>query len=81
MARFENDEGGSYPLVIDLQPGLYTWCRCGKTATIPWCDGSHEGTGITPLEFEVKEAGSVSICTCGLTGTPPYCDGSHTKIE
>lgn len=81
MARFENDPGEGHPLVIDLEPGTYAWCRCGKTQNPPWCDGSHEGSGIEPLQFEITEAGPVAICNCGLTGNPPYCDGSHTAIE
>lgn len=81
MTRFINDEAKSHPLVTELEPGTYSWCQCGLTKTVPWCDGSHEGTGITPLEFTIDEPQSVSICDCGLTKTPPYCDGSHTTIE
>jgi CDGSH-type Zn-finger protein len=79
--RFENDSAESHPLTTELEAGTYSWCRCGMTRDVPWCDGSHEGTGITPLEFEVDETGTKAICNCGLTSTPPYCDGSHTSIE
>lgn len=75
--RFENAEGMEHPVTMTLQPGAYSWCRCGRTKDVPWCDGSHEGTGIEPLEFKVDEAGEVSICNCGLTKDPPWCDGSH----
>lgn len=81
MTRFENDEADSHPLETELSPGTYSWCQCGRTKTVPWCDGSHEGTGILPLEFEVEEQSKVAICNCGLTKNPPYCDGSHTEIE
>ena len=80
MARFENDEAQSHPLVTELDAGTYSWCQCGKTHTVPFCDGSHAGTGVEPLAFEIKEAGTVAICNCGLTKTPPYCDGSHTSL-
>lgn len=81
MARFENDDAGTHPLMAGLDPGTYYWCQCGKTKTVPFCDGSHEGTGIEPLEFEVTESGTQALCNCGLTQTPPYCDGSHADIE
>ena len=81
MTRFINDEAETHPLVTELEPGTYAWCQCGKTMDVPWCDGSHEGTGIMPLEFTLEERASVSICNCGLTKTPPYCDGSHLAVE
>lgn len=78
MTRFENDTSDTHPMDADLEPGGYSWCQCGKTKTVPWCDGSHEGTGIEPLNFEAT--GGESICNCGLTKNPPHCDGSHEEI-
>jgi len=81
MPRFENDKAEGYPLVTELEAGTYSWCQCGKTKTVPYCDGSHEGTGIEPVTFEIAETATVAICNCGLTKNPPYCDGSHATIE
>lgn len=81
MVRFENDEAASHPLVTELGVGTYYWCQCGRTKTVPYCDGSHTGTGVEPLAFEVESQITSAVCNCGLSGNPPYCDGAHVKIE
>jgi CDGSH-type Zn-finger protein len=68
------------PFITDLEPGTYYWCACGKTKTQPYCDGSHEGTGNSPVEFNVTDKKQVALCNCGKTSTPPYCDGSHENL-
>lgn len=67
------------PLVVDLEPGTYYWCSCGKTKTPCFCDGSHKGTGLEPLAFDLKEKKQVALCSCKRTKTPPFCDGAHLK--
>jgi CDGSH-type Zn-finger protein len=67
------------PAVLDLAPGTYYWCSCGKSSKLPFCDGSHKATKNTPLEFKILAKKQVSICTCQKTKTPPFCDGSHLK--
>jgi len=37
-----------HPIMLDLEPGTYYWCSCGKTKNQPFCDGSHEGTSFLP---------------------------------
>jgi CDGSH-type Zn-finger protein len=70
-----------FPLVIELEPGTYHWCACGGTAAVPWCDGSHAGTGVEPVAFEITEPRTHAICSCGITNTPPFCDNSHATAE
>jgi len=57
----------------------YYWCACGRSSNQPFCDGSHQGTGITPQKFRAETEGSVWLCGCRRTGNAPYCDGSHTQ--
>lgn len=75
--RFENDKSTCRPLEKVMGTGKYYWCRCGKSAMPPFCDGAHLGTGVEPLGFRIDKTHAVSICNCGLTVRPPYCDGHH----
>ncbi|MDX8401921.1 MAG: CDGSH iron-sulfur domain-containing protein [Mariprofundaceae bacterium] len=68
------------PQVMELEPGEYWWCACGRSKDGVFCDGSHEGTGITPQSFTVTERQSVALCQCKQTKNPPFCDGSHAEL-
>jgi len=69
--------------VVPLVPGeSYWWCRCGRSAEQPFCDGAHNAlTGIQPLEFTVDVAKNYALCQCKQTRTPPFCDGSHKTLD
>jgi len=68
---------GCSPVVGILEAGTYYWCACGRSKTQPYCDGSHEGTGIEPIELVIDAPRKVALCTCKMTKRPPICDGSH----
>jgi len=68
------------PIVKELEPGTYYWCRCGKTENGAFCDGSHDEKDRGPLEFKVKEKKKVALCTCRQTKNAPICDGTHAKL-
>ncbi len=68
------------PVVLELEPGTYHWCSCGRSKKQPFCDGSHEGTGFEPVAFDITEKQSVTLCQCKHTKTPPFCDGTHDSL-
>lgn len=74
---------GKEPILVELKAGeSIWWCACGKSASQPFCDGSHKGTTeIMPLLFTPDKDGTAALCTCKMTKTPPYCDGSHLTLK
>jgi len=68
------------PYRLDLGPGDYHWCACGRSKSQPFCDGSHQGTGYTPVKFTLAEGRRVSLCGCKRTGAAPFCDGAHKTL-
>ena len=69
------------PIVMELKAGkTYYWCRCGRSATQPLCDGSHEGTSFQPMMYKPSADMKVRMCACKRTKKPPFCDGSHLDI-
>lgn len=68
------------PAVLSLEPATYYWCRCRRSNNQPFCDGSHTGTSITPVEFSIMEKKQVALCQCTHTKTPPFCDGTHKTL-
>jgi CDGSH-type Zn-finger protein len=70
---------GPYSVAVEAGKA-YFWCACGRSASQPFCDGSHKGTGFTPLKYEAAKSETVYFCGCKHTATPCMCDGSHSKL-
>lgn len=69
------------PLSIELEPGTYHWCACGKTRKEPFCDGSHQGTEKEPYPFKIVLKRKYALCNCQLTKNPPFCDGICRRVK
>ncbi len=70
------------PYVVELEAGKsYWWCSCGRSKQQPFCDGSHQGTGLAPLEFSVDESKKYGLCGCKHTNNPPFCDATHKDLD
>ena len=71
---------GSVPVVLQLDAGTYYWCACGRSKNQPFCDGSHQGTGIEPVACMAEISETVYLCGCKRTASQPFCDGTHNSL-
>ena len=70
------------PIKVELDKNEeYFFCACGKSATQPFCDGSHRGSTIKPQKFKPEDTGDAYLCMCKQSKNFPYCDGSHKSIS
>ncbi|NVJ50432.1 MAG: CDGSH iron-sulfur domain-containing protein [Gammaproteobacteria bacterium] len=66
------------PIAVNVEKDQqYFWCACGRSRKQPFCDGSHKGTGISPIKYVASESRKVFFCACKATKKTPLCDGSH----
>ena len=69
------------PYFCVLEKGkAYVWCACGRSKTQPFCDGSHRGSGFSPVEFKAEESGTIPFCGCKNSANKPRCDGTHRSL-
>ncbi len=70
---------GPYPVEVEIGKSYY-WCSCGESKSQPFCDGSHAGTGLSPIKFEAAETKTVYLCGCKSSKSGVFCDGSHAAL-
>ncbi len=68
------------PYVLEMQPGSFYYCTCGKSAKQPFCDGSHRGCEFVPKKVEIADIKKVAWCGCKHSANAPFCDGTHAKL-
>jgi len=68
-----------FPLAVEAGKTVY-WCSCGQSKAQPLCDGSHKGSGFTPMAYTPEKDGTAYLCGCKVTKNPPLCDGSHKAL-
>lgn len=69
------------PYAVEVEAGKSYWyCSCGKSATQPFCDGSHKGSDFNPVEYKAEESGTVYFCGCKHSANGVTCDGSHQRL-
>ena len=66
---------------IEVEQGkTYKWCACGLSQSQPFCDGSHAGTGFSPVEYTAEESKLVGFCGCKHSKLGAICDGAHKAL-
>ena len=68
------------PYVMNLEPGSHYFCACGRSANLPFCDGTHQGSGVEPFAVDIAEPRTVAICACRHSANRPFCDGTHKSL-
>lgn len=77
MAGWQNK-----PFEIKAKSGdAITYCMCGNSKNGSYCDGSHKGTGISPVIVSYDKDTIIHACGCQHSKNKPMCDGTHKTIK
>ncbi len=67
----------NYYLFDAVKGKNYAICTCNQSSNMPFCDGTHKGSGKSPHIYTAPTDKEVFICACGRTDNFPHCDGTH----
>jgi CDGSH iron-sulfur domain-containing protein 3 len=69
------------PYKTALEAGKkYAWCACGLSKAQPLCDGSHKGSGLSPIVFTADATKEAYLCGCKHSKNGAMCDGTHKSL-
>ena len=69
------------PYGVNVETGKdYWWCACGRSASQPFCDGSHKSVGLAPQNLPQLRPSKFGCAGANLSGNKPFCDGSHKTM-
>jgi len=69
-----------HSMKMDMEPGTYFWCACGKSQKQPFCDGSHKGSDFRPVKVVIDEPKRVKWCMCRQSRDGAFCDNTHRDL-
>lgn len=70
-----------FPYFVEVEEGkTYKWCACGRSSTQPFCDNSHDGTGIEPVDYTAENTKNIAFCGCKASKRGAVCDSSHNSL-
>jgi len=68
-------------LKMDMEPGTYFWCSCGRSEKQPFCDGSHKGTIFKPEKVVIEQRRKIAWCMCRHSAKGAICDHNHRELD
>jgi CDGSH-type Zn-finger protein len=66
---------------MDMEPGVYFYCTCGKSNDQPFCDGEHRYTSFRPAKVTIEESTMVPWCLGKYSEKVHICDGKHRELK